>query len=54
MDGQRNRPRIASYYHVVVNGKRNDNAAWFYPETGETASNIKGRVAFWKGVTGER
>jgi len=23
---------VASYYSVVVNGDRNENAAWFYPE----------------------
>lgn len=44
----------ASYYHVVVDGERNENAAWFYPETKEAAANIKGHVAFWKGVTVER
>ena len=44
----------ASYYHVVVDGKLNENAAWFYPETKEAAANIKGHVAFWKGVTVER
>ena len=40
----------ASYHHVVVNGKRNENAAWFYPEPKSAASNIRGFVAFWKGV----
>ena len=44
----------ASYYHVVVDGNRNENAAWFYPETKEAAANIKDHVAFWKGVTVER
>lgn len=41
---------VASYYHVVVNGERNENAAWFYPEPKDAASNIKNYVAFWKGV----
>lgn len=41
----------ASYYHVVVDGERNENAAWFYAEPYEAAQNITGRVAFWKGVT---
>ena len=41
----------AHYYDVVVNGAVNPNAAWFYPEPKEAAANIKGRVAFWKGVT---
>jgi len=44
----------ASYHHVVVDGKRNDNAAWFYPDPKSAADNIKGHVAFWKGVTVER
>ena len=43
----------AQYYHVVVNGERNDNAAWFYPEPKDAAANIKGHVAFWKGVAVE-
>jgi uncharacterized protein (DUF427 family) len=41
----------AHYYHVVVNGKKNENAAWFYPEPKPAAANIKDHVAFWKGVT---
>ena len=40
----------AHYYDVVVDGQVNANAAWFYPEPKEAAANIKGRVAFWKGV----
>jgi len=39
-----------SYYDIVVNGKRNPNAAWYYPEPKAAARNIKDRVAFWKGV----
>ncbi|MEM7437562.1 MAG: DUF427 domain-containing protein [Myxococcota bacterium] len=45
---------VANYYHVVVDGKRNENAAWFYPETKDAAANIKDHVAFWKGVAVER
>jgi len=41
---------LASYYHVVVEGKRNENAAWYYPEPKEAAQRIKGYVAFWHGV----
>jgi len=44
----------ASYHHVVVNGDRNENAAWFYPDPKDAAANIKDHVAFWKGVTVER
>lgn len=40
----------ASYYNVVAGGEVNKDAAWFYPETKEAANNIKGYVAFWKGV----
>lgn len=40
----------AHYYDVVVDGERNANAAWYYPETKEAADNIKGRIAFWHGV----
>lgn len=40
----------ASYYSIEVDGKRNENAAWYYPEPLAAAAQIKGRVAFWKGV----
>ena len=40
----------ASYYNIVVDGKGNENAAWFYANPKEAAKQIKGRVAFWKGV----
>ncbi len=40
----------AKYYNVEVDGETNANAAWYYPEPFEKAQNIKGRVAFWKGV----
>ena len=40
----------AHYYNVVVEGTVNANAAWFYPEPKQAAEQIKGRVAFWKGV----
>ena len=41
---------VASYYDVVVDGEVNKDAAWYYPEPKEAASNIQGRVAFWRGV----
>ena len=44
---------VASYYTLEVAGKENIDAAWYYPETSELAKGIKGRVAFWKGVTVE-
>jgi uncharacterized protein (DUF427 family) len=45
---------LASYYNVDVNGKRNPNAAWYYPEPKPAAKQIKGYVAFWKGVKVEK
>lgn len=38
---------------MIVDGERNRDAAWFYPETLEAADDITGRVAFWNGVTVE-
>jgi len=40
----------ASYYSVIVDGERNEDAAWFYPDPKAAAAEIKGRVAFWRGV----
>lgn len=40
----------ASYLTVVVDGSRNPDAAWTYPDPKPAASEIAGRVAFWKGV----
>ena len=40
----------ASYYDIEVNGKKNPAAAWYYPEPFEAAQQIRGRVAFWRGV----
>ena len=41
----------ASYYHVAVPGEAvNENAAWYYPEPKDAAAEIRGRVAFWRGV----
>ncbi|MGH9804234.1 MAG: DUF427 domain-containing protein [Candidatus Acidiferrales bacterium] len=41
---------VTHYYHVEVNGKLNRDAAWFYPDPKPAAAQIKGRVAFWRGV----
>jgi uncharacterized protein (DUF427 family) len=41
---------VASYYDVTVGGQVNKDAAWYYPEPKSAAANIKGHVAFWKGV----
>jgi uncharacterized protein (DUF427 family) len=40
----------ANYYSIVVDGETNPDAAWYYAETKDAANEIRGRVAFWKGV----
>jgi uncharacterized protein (DUF427 family) len=45
---------VASYYDVVVDGKVNKDAAWYYPTPKDAAKSVSGRVAFWKGVKVER
>ena len=40
----------AKYYSIEVDGKTNENAAWYYPSASELAKSIEGRVAFWRGV----
>ncbi len=40
----------AHYYDVVVGDQVNAAAAWFYPDPKPAAAEIRGRVAFWKGV----
>lgn len=44
----------ASYYDLEVEGRRNRDAAWFYPAPTEAAARIAGHVAFWHGVAVER
>ncbi len=41
----------AHYMSLNVGGKLNKDAVWFYPEPKEAASDVRGRVAFWKGVS---
>jgi uncharacterized protein (DUF427 family) len=41
----------ASYYDVVVDGRTNADAAWYYPDPKPAAKDIAGWVAFWHGVT---
>ena len=41
----------ANYLDIEVNGKRNPAAAWYYPDPLPKAERIRGRVAFWNGVT---
>ncbi len=40
----------ASYYSLIVDGELNTDAAWYYADPKPEAEEIKGRVAFWKGV----
>lgn len=44
----------ASYYNIMVDGAKNNDAAWYYPEISDLAKSIQGRIAFWKGVTVEK
>lgn len=41
---------LASYFDVVVDGRVNQAAAWYYPTPSPAAADIKDRVAFWRGV----
>lgn len=41
----------ASYYDLVVDGRVNPGAAWFYPEPKPAARQIRDYVAFWRGVS---
>ncbi|NRA66991.1 MAG: DUF427 domain-containing protein [Pseudobacteriovorax sp.] len=40
----------ANYFTISVGDEKNRDAAWYYLNPKEKAQNIKGRVAFWKGV----
>ncbi len=42
---------LASYYDVVVGTDVNSDAAWYYPEPKDGATEIKDHVAFWQGVS---
>lgn len=44
----------ASYYSVVVDGKVNKDAAWYYPTPKDAAKNITNYVAFWNGIKVEK
>lgn len=41
---------LANYYSLRVDGESNANAVWYYADPKPAAAQIKGRVAFWKGV----
>ena len=40
----------AKYHSIVVDGKTNADAAWYYPEPKSAAAEITDRIAFWRGV----
>ena len=40
----------ANYYTLRVDGVTNADAVWYYAEPKDAAKQIRGRVAFWKGV----
>jgi uncharacterized protein (DUF427 family) len=40
----------ARYYDVVVDGKVNSAAAWYYADPKPKAEQIRDHVAFWGGV----
>lgn len=40
----------AHYHSLMVDGAENRDAAWFYPDPKPAAAEIRGRIAFWKGV----
>ena len=42
---------VASYHHVVVDGDVCADAAWYYADPKPEAAHLRGRIAFWKGVT---
>ncbi len=44
---------LASYYDVVVGDDVNAEAAWYYPDPKPAASQVRDRIAFWRGVNVE-
>ena len=40
----------ARYLSLLVNGELKADAAWYYDEPNEAAAQVKGRVAFVRGV----
>ena len=41
---------LANYFTIIADGAENADAAWYYTDPLPAASEIKDRVAFWKGV----
>ncbi|MEM6472175.1 MAG: DUF427 domain-containing protein [Planctomycetota bacterium] len=40
----------ASYKTIEVDGQKNEDAVWYYPNPKPDASHIQNYFAFWKGV----
>jgi uncharacterized protein (DUF427 family) len=40
----------AHYYSIEIEGGRNVDAAWYYPDPKPKAEQVRDRIAFWKGV----
>lgn len=40
----------ANYYSLAVGDAKNPDAAWYYAEPKDAAAEIRGHVAFWRGV----
>ena len=40
----------ANYHTLKVDGQSNPDAAWYYAEPKPAADQVRGRIAFWKGV----
>jgi len=44
----------ARYYSLMIDGQENQDAAFYYPNPKPAARNIKGYIAFWRGVEVEK
>jgi uncharacterized protein (DUF427 family) len=44
----------ARYYNLLIDEQENQDAAWYYPDPKPAARNIKGHIAFWRGVEIEK
>jgi uncharacterized protein (DUF427 family) len=40
----------AHYCTIEIDGERNVDAAWYYPDPEPAAEQIRDRIAFWRGV----
>ena len=40
----------ARYYTIEIDGERNEDGAWYYPDPKPAAEAVRDRIAFWHGV----